>query len=392
MTLRFLTSGESHGRGLLAVVEGLPAGLKVTENDLEQALSRRRRGYGRGERMRIEKDRLEIWGGLRGGLTTGAPLGLSIENTERKEWRPVLDPFDCDPGASEAKSISCPRPGHADLPGAVKYGHRDMRNVLERASARATVAWTAAGTVARLLLGELGVEIRGSVVSIGGVKAAPPESETEWAAAMDSDLGCPRESDEERFTAEIRKAIKERETLGGVFLLSVTGLPPGVGSFVEWDRRLDGRLAGALMAIPGIKGVETGEGFRLAELPGSAAHDGIFPDGKGGIKRVSNHAGGLEGGMTNGEELIIRAAMKPIPTLRKPLPSVNLSDGKALSAHKERGDACAVPAACVVGEAMVSWVIAAAVKEQFGGDRIDELKERFETYRARGRSVCHGTD
>jgi chorismate synthase len=392
MVLRFLTSGESHGRGLLTIVEGLPAGVNVQEEDLRKGLARRRRGYGRGGRMRLETDRLTVWSGIRNGKTTGAPCGVSIENEEWEKWRPVLDPDHCDAAGASGAVISCPRPGHADLGGAVKYGHRDMRNVLERASARSTAAWTVAGLLAGCLLAEIGVRVRGAVLSIGGVEQAPPESEAEWDAAMASDLGCPRESAEEAFTERIQEAERKKDTLGGTFLISVTGLPPGIGSYAEWDRRLDGRLAAAVMVIPGVKGVEIGEGFRLGGLPGSLAHDGIAVDGKGGFKRLSNHAGGLEGGMTNGEEVLLTAVMKPIPTLRKPLPSVDVTTGEAVSAHRERGDTCAVPAACVVAEAMAAWVIAAAVTEQFGGDRVDDLRRRFKDYVREAGGFLHGTD
>ncbi|MFP4481185.1 MAG: chorismate synthase [Thermovirgaceae bacterium] len=392
MALRFLTSGESHGRGLLVVVEGLPAGLEVFPEDLEKGLARRRRGYGRGARMRLEKDRLTIWSGIRNGKTTGAPCGISIENEEWEKWRPVLDPARHDAAGATAGNVSCPRPGHADLAGAVKYGHRDMRNVLERASARSTAAWTAAGLLAGLLLADIGVRVRGAVLSIGGTEAAPPDSEAEWETAMSSDLGCPEKSAEAAFTERIKEADEKKDTLGGAFLVSVTGLPPGVGSYAEWDRRLDGRLAAAVMAIPGIKGVEIGDGFRLAGLPGSLAHDAIFPDGRGGLERRSNHAGGLEGGMANGEEVLLKAVMKPIPTLRKPLPSVDVTTGETVSAHRERGDVCAVPAACVVAEAMVAWIIAAAVTEQFGGDRMEDLRRRFNDYVSEAGRFPHGRD
>ncbi len=392
MVLRFLTSGESHGRGLLAIVEGLPAGVNVHEEDLKKGLARRRRGYGRGGRMRLEKDQLTIWSGIRNGKTTGAPCGVSIENEEWEQWRPVLDPVRCDAVDAADAAVSCPRPGHADLGGAVKYGHRDMRNVLERASARSTAAWTMAGLLAGCLLTEIGVRVRGAVLSIGGVETAPPESEAQWEAAMASDLGCSRESAEAAFTERIKDADEKKDTLGGTFLISVTGLPPGIGSYAEWDRRIDGRLAAAVMAIPGVKGVEIGEGFRLKELPGSLAHDGIAPDGTGGFKRISNNAGGLEGGMTNGEEVLLKAVMKPIPTLRKPLPSVDVTTGETVSAHRERGDTCAVPAACVVAEAMAAWIFAAAVTEQFGGDRIDDLRHRFKDYATEAGRFLHERD
>lgn len=379
MTLRFLTSGESHGRGFLVNVEGLPAGLELSTAALRAELARRRRGFGRGPRMKLEKDRLTIWGGMRDGFTTGSPLGLTLENTEWELWQPVLDSECVDPDAAAERAATCPRPGHADLTGAIKYDHRDIRNVLERASARLTASWTLVGTVARLLLAELGVEIRGAVTSIGGVAVAAPVSEEEWERARVNDLGCPRQEDEARLVERIVAAREEGDTLGGTFLVSLKGLPPGIGSHVEWDRRLDGRFAAALMAIPGIKGVEVGEGFRLGDIPGSQAHDEIIlRDGR--PMRPTNRAGGLEGGMTNGEEVLLHAVMKPIPTLRKPLSSLDIATGEETSAHFERSDVCAVPAACVVGEAMAAWAAACVVSEQFGGDILDELQDRFVDY------------
>lgn len=382
MTLRFLTSGESHGRGFLVNIEGMPAGLELSTAMLMAELARRRRGFGRGPRMKLEKDRLTVWGGLRDGFTTGSPLGLVLENTEWEQWQPVLDPECVEAAAAAERAATCPRPGHADLTGAMKYDHRDIRNVLERASARLTASWTLAGTVARVLLADLGIEVRGAVTSIGGVSVAPPANEDEWERARGNDLGCPRADDEARLVDRIKAAGEEGDTLGGTFLVSLKGLPPGIGSHVEWDRRLDGRFAAALMAIPAIKGVEVGDGFRLGSVPGSLAHDEIVPCG-GRPKRLTNRAGGLEGGMTNGEEILLQAVMKPIPTLRKPLRSLDIATGLGTTAHFERSDVCAVPAACVVGEAMAAWIAAGAVMEQFGGDIMDELEDRVVDYRQR---------
>lgn len=389
MTLRFLSSGESHGRGLLLILEGLPSHLKIKEERIAGELSRRRRGYGRGPRMKLEKDRLTAWSGLRNGFTIGSPLSFSLENTEWEKWKSLLDPWKVEEEEVCTKKVTRPRPGHADLPGAVKYGHDDIRDVLERASARSTAAWTVAGTIARLLLEELGVTIRSSVTSIGGVEVAPPESSSEWDQAAVSDLGCPRSKDEQRLMERIRKCGEEGDTLGGTFLLSATGLLPGIGSHAEWDRRLDGRLAGAIMSIPAIKGVETGRGFELARIQGSIAHDEILPCGKG-WQRLTNNAGGLEGGMTNGEELILSAAMKPIPTLKKPLRSIDINSGLEVEAAFERSDVCALPAACIVGEAMFSWVLAGAVMEQFGGDTLEDLRERWRSYEKRVGCFIHG--
>jgi chorismate synthase len=387
--LRFLTSGESHGQGFLIIVEGLPAGLEVRLDRVKEELARRRRGFGRGERMKIERDLLEIWGGVRDGLTTGAPVGFTLKNSEWELWRSVLDPQRVEKEAAESKKITRPRPGHADLSGAIKYGHRDMRNVLERASARATVAWTVAGTLGRLLLESLGVEVRGAVTSIGGVYVAPPQSELEWAFARSSSMGSPRQEDEELLEKVVRSAMEKGDSVGGTFVVSAVGLPPGIGSYAEWDRRLDGRLAAALMAIPAIKGVEVGDGFLSADRLGSEVHDEILlRDGE--LARATNRAGGLEGGMTNGEEVIVGAAMKPIPTIKNPLRTVDIETGIATTAHAERSDTCAVPAACVVGEAMVAWTLAVAVLEQFGGDTAEELKSRFALYREKAEGFLDG--
>lgn len=391
MTLRFLTGGESHGRGLLALVEGLPSGLPLDTASLSAELARRRRGFGRGARMKIERDALSIWCGVRDGLTTGAPVGLVLENTEWENWKDVLAPGPVNPEAAASKAATCPRPGHADLAGVLKYGHRDIRNVLERASARQTAAWTLAGTAARLLLARLGVKVCGAVTSIGTETVSPPENEAEWDRAREADLGIPREEDETRLVQAIRTASEEGDTLGGTFVVRLAGLPPGVGSYAEADRRLDGRFAAALMGIPGIKGVEVGDGFRLARLAGSQAHDEIaLRDGR--LVRLSNRAGGLEGGMTNGEDVILGAAMKPIPTLRKPLRSVDLASGTETTAHFERSDTCAVPAACVVGEAMAAWVAAGALMEQVSGDTLQETTERLADYRRRVVSFFHAAE
>lgn len=391
MTLRFLTGGESHGRGLLALVEGLPSGLPLDTASLSAELARRRRGFGRGARMKIERDALSIWCGVRDGLTTGAPVGLVLENTEWESWKDVLDPGPVNPEAAASKAATCPRPGHADLAGALKYGHRDIRNVLERASARQTAAWTLAGTAARLLLARLGVKVCGAVTSIGTETVSPPENEPEWDRARENDLGVPREEDENRLVQVIRAAAEDGDTLGGTFMVRLAGLPPGVGSYAEADRRLDGRFAAALMSIPGIKGVEVGDGFRLARLAGSKAHDEIaLRDGR--PVRLSNRAGGLEGGMTNGEDVLLGAAMKPIPTLRKPLRSVDLASGTETTAHFERSDTCAVPAACVVGEAMAAWVAAGALMEQISGDTLQETAERLADYQRRVVSFFHAAE
>lgn len=381
MALRFLSAGESHGRGYTVIVEGLPAGLPVPLELLSSELGRRRRGWGRGPRMALERDVIEVWSGLRDGLTTGAPLSICLDNTEWRSWRGAMDPHGVDRQAQD-KAVSCPRPGHADLPGRVKYGHLDMRDVLERSSARATAGWTLAGTVARALLSGLGIQVRGAVASIGGVSVADPSSEEEWARAARSDMGCPREADEAPLINRIDSAREAGYSLGGTFVVSIKNMPTGVGSYVEWDRRLDGRFAGALMSIPAIKGVSIGDGFDLANRPGIDAHDEIHLE-EGTLVRRTNRAGGIEGGMTNGQEVIIRAAMKPIPTMKNALSSVDLSTMEVHRAHVERCDVCAVPAACVVGEAMAAWVAATSLAEQFGGDRMEDLRKSVQEHRRR---------
>lgn len=388
MTLRFLSSGESHGRGLMLIIEGLPAHLEVEKERLTAELARRRRGYGRGPRMKLEKDVLTPWSGLRNGFTTGNPVSFSLENTEWEKWETILNPWKIDEDAALEKRVVRPRPGHADLPGAIKYDHKDIRNILERASARSTASWTVAGTVARLLLEVLGVTIRSSVTSIGGVQVCPPSTEEEWDRAASSDLGCPRTEDEQRLVERIKKCGEEGDTLGGTFILSAIGLPPGIGSHAEWDRRLDGLIAGAIMSIPAIKGFETGAGFELALVQGSHAHDEIVPNDRG-WKRLTNNAGGLEGGMTNGEELLLSAAMKPIPTLKKPLRSIDITSGEEVAAAFERSDVCALPAVCIVGEAMLSWVLARTIMEQFGGDTLGDLKQRWTSYKKRVEGFIH---
>lgn len=390
MKLRFLSGGESHGRGLLLIIEGFPAHLEIVEERITHELSRRRRGFGRGPRMGIEKDRLTVWSGMRNGLTMGSPLGFSLENTEWEQWKNILDPWKVDEDAALSKRVTRPRPGHADLPGSVKFGQNDIRNVLERASARSTAAWTVAGTVARILLSELGVTVRGAVTSIGDMMISLPHDQEEWDHAASSDLGCPRAEDEEKLVREIKACIEEKDTLGGTFVLSAHGLPPGIGSHTEWDLRLDGRIAGAIMSIPAVKGVGIGCGFDLARMKGSMAHDEIFPSDQGGWSRKTNNAGGIEGGMTNGEELLVSVAMKPIPTLGKPLCSIDITNGKKKEAAFERSDVCAVPAACIVGEAMFCWVLAQAVMDQFGGDTLEDLKGRWNSYLRRVEDFIHG--
>jgi len=365
--VRFLTAGESHGRGLLVIVEGVPAGLPLSEEEINAQLARRQQGYGRGGRMQIEKDRAEIHSGVMGGTTIGAPVGLAIGN---KDWR------------REEPPLTRPRPGHADLAGALKYRFNDVRRVLERSSARETTARVAAGAVCRALLGQFGVGLASHVVELGGIVATrrPERAEDIFTIAERSPLRCVDPDAEARMIAAIDDAREKGDTLGGVFEVVVTGLPVGLGTYVHWDRRLDGRLAQSMMSINAMKGVEIGQGFAEARLPGSAAHDEIFYDRARGFYRKSNQAGGTEGGMTTGEPLIVRVAMKPLSTLRSPLASVDLVTKERVEAAVVRSDVTAVPAAGVIGEAMAAIVLADAMVEKFGGDSLAEMRAAYDAH------------
>ncbi|MDQ3916502.1 MAG: chorismate synthase, partial [Actinomycetota bacterium] len=376
--LRFLTAGESHGQALAGILEGLPAGVPVTPAAVAAELSRRRHGYGRGPRMKIEKDALEIVAGVRGGMTLGSPVGVVIRNSEWEKWAHVMSVEDA-PGG---RALTRPRPGHADLPGMLKYDFADARNVLERASARETAARVALGTFAKALLGELGIEVISHVVSIGGA-AVPagvrPQTPADLAAVDESPVRCFDAAAGDAMAAEIEAAGSAGDSLGGVVEVLAFGLPPGLGSHVHWDRKLDGRLGGALMAVPAIKGVEIGDGFAVAAQRGSQAHDEIEPD----LSRATDRAGGTEGGMSIGGTLRVRAAMKPLSTLKKRLRSVDLSTGEPVEAFQERTDVCAVPAAGVVCEHVVALVLADAVLEMFGGDTLQDVRAAADRYRAR---------
>lgn len=383
--IRFVTAGESHGPALTAVVENLPSGIPVSEEYINRQLKRRQAGYGRGGRMKIESDRVRFLSGVRGGITLGSPVAMLIENKDWANWSEIMDPG---PAAlTGERVVTRPRPGHADLPGAIKYGHRDIRNVLERASARETAARVAAGSLARRLLEELGVCIVGIVVRIGPVAADVPDlSPADLAGLVErSPVGCAVPETGEAMKVEIDRARKDGDSLGGVFEIRVCGLPPGIGSYASWDRKLDGRLAGAIMSIQAIKGVEVGLGFAAAQIPGSGVHDEIYHREGLGFYRQTNRAGGIEGGMSNGSPVVVRAAMKPIPTLYKPLKSVDIDSKEAFEASVERSDVCAVPAARVVGEAVAAWEIAGACLEKFGGDSLEEIKERWHSYLERVR-------
>ena len=389
--LRVSTAGESHGPAEVCIIEGLPAGITVTTGGIRRDLERRRRGYGRGGRMAIETDSVRILAGVRHALTLGTPVALLIENRDHVSWRPAMQPEKPD-FHHRWHVVTVPRPGHADLSGMAKYDHRDARNVLERASARETVTRVAAGAIARELLGVLGITIAGRVVAVGGVADCTaadflrPDS-VNWQAVEESPVGCADGEAEERMIAAVDAARENGESLGGVFEIWAWGLVPGVGGYSTVEDRMDARLMGALGSIPAIKGVEVGLGFAAAGLPGSAVHDAILRSedlaGEVRLVRDSNQAGGLEGGMTNGNPLILRAAMKPIPTLARPLPSVDVATMAAVSAHKERSDVMAVPAARVVGEAVVALELASAYLEKFGGDSLDDLKASLTAYEDR---------
>ncbi|PRA13811.1 chorismate synthase [Arthrobacter sp. MYb211] len=387
--LRWLTAGESHGPALVGILEGLPAGVSVDSEAVRDALARRRLGYGRGARMKFEKDQVTFLGGVRHGKTQGGPVAIEIGNTEWPKWERVMnsDPVDLDELASMARNapLTRPRPGHADFTGMQKYGFDDARPVLERASARETAARVALGSVAQAFLADLGIELVSHTTAIGAV-AAPLDAPLPTlgdVAALDADpLRCFHGETSAAMVAEVDDAHKAGETLGGVVEVLAYNLPPGIGSYVHWDRRLDSRLAGALMGIQAIKGVEVGDGFLTAARRGSAAHDAIVPATAGGIKRETNRAGGIEGGMSIGEVLRVRAAMKPIATVPRALATIDTATGEETTAHHQRSDVCAVPAAGVVAEAMVALVLAQSLLEKFGGDSVTETKRNIQSYLA----------
>ncbi len=382
MALRFTTAGESHGPGLVAVLEGLPAGLELTPEDIDRDLARRQLGHGRGGRMKIESDRAIVWGGIRHGRTLGSPVAMLIENRDYANWEDRMNPWPVDADIDE---VHLPRPGHADLGGLLKYGHSDVRNTLERASARETAARVAAGALAKVLLREVGVSVHSHVLQIGSVRA--PERDTlsaqDFAGVDDSPVRSLDKQATEAMVAEIDSARKANESLGGVFEVRAFGLVPGLGSYVTWDTRLEARLARAVMSIHAIKGVAIGDGFDVAGRVGSKAHDEIFWDESKGYVRETNHAGGLEGGMTTGDPVVVRAAMKPLPTLTKPLRSVDTESKQPAEALRERTDSCTVPAAGVVGEAMVALEIADAYREKFGGDAVADMLAALDAYKRR---------
>lgn len=384
--LRWITAGESHGPELVAVLEGLPAGISVTTSDVQAALARRRLGYGRGARMKFEQDEVSLSGGVRHGLTMGGPVAITVANTEWPKWQEVMsaDPVDSEKlSGARAEALTRPRPGHADFTGMQKYGFLDSRPILERASARETAARVALGAVASSFLSSLGIHLVTHTVGIGPVMASGdlPLPKPSDVAALDEDpMRCFNQQVSQQMIAEVDECHKDGDTLGGVVETLVYGLPPGLGSFVHWDRRLDSQLAAALMGIQAIKGVEVGDGFETAKRRGSVAHDEIERDSSGIVHRLTDRAGGIEGGMSNGEILRVRAAMKPISTIPKALATIDVSTGEAAKAHHQRSDVCAVPAAGVVAEAMVALVLANSVLEKFGGDSLIETKRNLDSY------------
>lgn len=388
--LRFTTAGESHGPALISILEGAPAGIPLLKSDIDNDLVRRQQGYGRGRRMQIEKDEVELLSGVRAGHTIGSPIAMLIRNRDWKNWQDIMDPApnETDPEARR-RAVTRPRPGHADLSGMLKYDRDDARDILERASARETTARVAAGAICRKLLSEIGVTVGSHIVELGGVSAEIsdelPDDLNE--AADSSPLRTLDKKAEAEMIARIDAAKKDGDTLGGVCEVVCRGLPVGLGSHVSWDRKLDARIGAAMMSIPAVKGVGIGIGFEASRLRGSQVHDEILagPDRKrsGNIERRTNRAGGLEGGMTNGEPLIVRVAMKPISTLMKPLATVEMKTGEAASAVAERSDVTAVPAMGVIAEAMLAFVVAQAAIEKFGGDSLGEMKRNLEGYLAR---------
>jgi chorismate synthase len=382
VAFRFTTAGESHGPGLVAIVEGVPAGLELDRDALDREMSRRQLGHGRGGRMKIERDAVEIRAGVRHGRTLGSPIAVLVANRDYENWEERMNPW---PVTDEVEEVHLPRPGHADLAGLLKFGHTDVRDVLERASARETAARVAAGGVAKAFLRELGVSVHSHVLQIAGV-SAPERPELSPDDFADVDASPVRSLDPDagrRMVEEIDRLRKQNETLGGTFEVRAFGLVPGLGSHISWEERLDARLAQALVSIQAIKGVSVGEAWEVAGGPGSEAHDEIFWSEERGWYRETNRAGGVEGGMSNGEPLVVRAAMKPLSTLTKPLRSVDTETRQPAEALRERTDATTVPAAAVVGEAMVALVLARCYREKFGGDHIDDVHAALDAYRER---------
>lgn len=375
--LRYLTAGESHGQALSALIEGLPAGVNIDIQRINRKMQLRQGGYGRGGRMDIESDMVEFTAGLRGSVTLGSPLALVIENRDWANWKEFMDPLE--PAVSEERNVTRPRPGHADLPGALKYRQDDLRNILERASARETAARVVVGAVAQEFLRPFGIIVQGQVASVGAVQAGITAEIADESIYEDPFYCADKEA-----SAQMRKRVDEAKikggTLGGVIQVIAAGAPPGLGSHVQWDRKLDGLIAQAFMSIPSVKGVEIGGGFALSGLPGLQVHDEINYAPEKGYYHPTNRAGGLEGGITNGETIVVRAAVKPIPTLLSPLKSVDMRTKETAPAAFERSDICVVPAAAIVGEAALAWALAQAVAEKFGGDHLEETLDNYRRY------------
>ncbi|WP_088102208.1 chorismate synthase [Halalkalibacter urbisdiaboli] len=383
--MRYLTAGESHGPQLTTIIEGVPAQLELLVEDINVDLARRQGGYGRGRRMQIEKDRVQILSGVRHGKTTGAPIALVVENKDWTHWTKIMgaEPLTEEEESEVKRKLTRPRPGHADLNGAIKYGHRDMRNVLERSSARETTVRVAAGAVAKKILHTFGIKVGGHVLEIGGVKA----ENTSYTSIEDlqerseaSEVRCLDEAAGEKMIAAIDQAKKDGDSIGGVVEVVIEGVPIGMGSHVQYDRKLDAKIAAAVMSINAFKGVEIGIGFEAASLPGSKVHDEIIWDEEKGYSRRTNNLGGFEGGMTNGMPIVVRGVMKPIPTLYKPLKSVDIETKEEFEASIERSDSCAVPAASVVAESVVAWEVANALLEMFGQDRVDAIQDSIDRH------------
>ncbi len=382
MALKLTTAGESHGPGLTCIVEGMPAGLTLELEALNRDLARRQLGHGRGGRMKIERDQVEVTAGVRHGRTLGGPIALQVRNRDYANWEERMNPW---PVEAELQEVHLPRPGHADLVGTQKYGLTDVRDILERASARETAARVAGGAVAKAFLAALGVQVFSHVIQITGVQAPRRDDlrPEDFAAVDESPVRCLEPEATKAMVAEIDSLRKENESLGGVFEVRAFGLVPGLGSHVSWEERLDGRLGQAILSIQAIKAVSIGDGFEVAGVPGSRAHDEIFYDDGHGYHRPTNRAGGVEGGMTTGAPLVVRGSMKPLPTLTKPLRSVDIATHEPAQALRERTDSCTVPAAGVVGEAMVAFVLADAYRAKFGGDHIDDVHAALDHYERR---------
>lgn len=375
---RFLTAGESHGKCLTAIVEGIPSGLALSAKDVDRDLKRRQGGYGRGGRMKIESDHVEFVSGVRGGITLGSPIAMIIQNKDWENWQGIMA-VDVE-NFSSGRELTKPRPGHADLVGGIKYAHKDLRNVLERASARETAARVAVGALAKRLLNEFEIKISSCVIELSHIKAQIKEP-IDYDLCDDSPLRCPDPEAEKLMMEEIDAARRSGDTVGGVFQVVALGAPIGLGSYAQWDRRLNARLVYAIMGIHAIKGVEIGLGFEMARRRGSTVHDEIAYDHENRrFYRKTNNAGGIEGGISNGEPIVIKAAMKPLSTLGRPLQSVDFNSKEPFAAQKERTDACALPAAAIVGEAVVAVELASTMTEKFGGDSLSEMKRNYESY------------